>query len=316
MSKAATAKPAPVKQTWVEKPKIVLSIEDAGKTVDAIKRAQTIGHILMMVLTYAFILFLALVMVFPFYWMIITSLKQRTEIVATTQTFFPTVVMWSNYTYVFQVFDFGIYMGNTIVVAIFSTLGTLLTTIFAAFAFARLKFKGRESLFMVFLMTMMIPTQVMVVPQYIILKKLNLDDTLLSMMLPWMFGYAFFIFLIVQYMRGIPKELDEAAEIDGCGRIGILFRILVPVVQPAIVSASIFAFYWIWQDFFQPLIFVGSPENYTIPLALKMYTDPNSFSNYGGLFAMSVVSLLPVILVFVFFQKYLVEGIATDGIKG
>lgn len=122
--------------------------------------------------------------------------------------------------------------------------------------------------------------------------------------------------MIVQYMRGIPKELDEAAMIDGCSKIGILFKILVPVVQPAIVSAAIFAFYWIWQDFFQPLIFVGSPKNYTIPLALNMYTDPNSYNNYGGLFAMSVISLLPVILVFIKFQKYLVEGIATDGIKG
>ena len=117
-------------------------------------------------------------------------------------------------------------------------------------------------------------------------------------------------------MRGVPKELDEAAQIDGCSKIGILFRILVPVVKPAIVSASIFAFYWIWQDFFQPLIFVGSPKNFTIPLALNMYTDPNSFNNYGGLFAMSVVSLIPVIIVFIVFQKYLVEGIATDGIKG
>lgn len=136
------------------------------------------------------------------------------------------------------------------------------------------------------------------------------------MILPWAFGGAFFVFLIVQYMRGIPKELDEAAMIDGCSKIGILFKFLVPVVQPAIVSAAIFTFYCIWQDFFQPLIFVGSPKNYTISLALNMYTDPNSYNNYGGLFAMSVISLLPVILVFIKFQKYLVEGIATDGIKG
>ena len=122
----------------------------------------------------------------------------------------------------------------------------------------------------VLIMTMMIPNQVMVVPQYIILRALHLNDTLAAMVLPWCFGYAFFIFLIVQYMRGVPKELDEAAQIDGCSKIGILFRILAPVVQPAIVSASIFAFYWIWQDFFQPLIFVGSPKNFTIPLALNM----------------------------------------------
>ena len=166
------------------------------------------------------------------------------------------------------------------------------------------------------MMTMMIPPQVMVVPQYIILKKLGLIDTRVALILPWFFGGAFFIFLMVQFFRGIPIELDEAAEIDGCGKIAILFRVLVPVVKPAIVTSSIFAFYWIWQDFFQPLIFVSSPKNYTIPLALKLYTDPNSYNNYGGLFAMSVVSLLPVIIVFILFQKYIVEGIATDGIKG
>ena len=117
-------------------------------------------------------------------------------------------------------------------------------------------------------------------------------------------------------MRGIPRDLDEAAMLDGCSKPGILFKIMIPIVKPAIVTAAIFAFYWIWQDFFQPLIFVSSPKNYTIPLALKLYTDPNSYNNYGGLFAMSVISLLPVIIVFIAFQKYIVEGIATDGIKG
>ena len=104
--------------------------------------------------------------------------------------------------------------------------------------------------------------------------------------------------------------------LDGGSKAGILFKIMIPIVKPAIVTASIFAFYWIWQDFFQPLIFVSSPDNYTIPLALNLYLDPNSYNNYGGLFAMSVVSLLPVIIVFILFQKYIVEGIATDGIKG
>lgn len=114
----------------------------------------------------------------------------------------------------------------------------------------------------------------------------------------------------------IPRELDEAAEIDGCGKIGILFQILVPVVKPAIITSSIFSFYWIWQDFFQPLIFMNSAQKFTIPLALNMYLDPNSYNNYGGLFAMSVISLLPVIIFFIIFQRYLVDGIAMDGIKG
>ena len=205
---------------------------------------------------------------------------------------------------------------NSVIVTVVSVAGTIFCSLLAAYAVSRLKFKGANFWFGCIVMTMMIPLQVMVVPQYIILKKLGLSDTLVSMTLPWVFGYGFFIFLIAQYMRGIPRDLDEAAMLDGCSKPGILFKIMIPIVKPAIVTAAIFAFYWIWQDFFQPLIFVSSPKNYTIPLALKLYTDPNSYNNYGGLFAMSVLSLLPVIIVFILFQKYIVEGIATDGIKG
>ena len=142
---------------------IVLSLKEAGKTADAIRSTEKVTRIISTVLVYLFILVLALTVLFPFYWMIITSLKQRTEIVSSVQTFFPNIVMWSNYAYVFQVFDFGTYMVNTIIVAAVSTAGTLITTIFAAFAFARLNFKGRETLFMIFLMTMMIPGEMMVI---------------------------------------------------------------------------------------------------------------------------------------------------------
>ena len=121
---------------------------------------------------------------------------------------------------------------------------------------------------------------------------------------------------MVQFFQGIPKELDEAAEIDGCGKIQTLVRVLIPIVRPAIITSSIFAFYRIWQDFFQPLIFMSSSTKYTIPLALNMYLDPNSYNNYGGLFAMSVVSLIPIVVFFIIFQRYLVDGIAMDGIKG
>ena len=146
---------------------LVLSITESSKTVDQIKAAEKVGRIILTIFTYAFILALALIVIFPFYWMIITSLKTYAEITQENQTFFPSVVMWSNYVYVFQHFNFFTYMKNTIVVAIFSTIGTLLTTVFAAFAFARLKFKGREALFMVFLATMMSPGEMMVISNYI-----------------------------------------------------------------------------------------------------------------------------------------------------
>lgn len=205
---------------------------------------------------------------------------------------------------------------NSVAVTVVGMAGCVFISLLAAYAFTRVRFRGSGFWFGCVMVTMMIPPQVMVVPQYIILKRLGLIDTLTALTLPWFFGGAFFIFLLVQSFRGVPKDLDEAARIDGCGTIGILFKILVPVVKPSIVTASIFAFYWIWQVFFQPLIFMSSTEKFTIPLALNMYLDPNSYNNYGGLFAMSVLSLLPVVLFFIIFQRYLVDGIAMDGIKG
>ena len=263
---------------------------------------------------------LGFIMIYPLLWLLMSSFKSNDTMFHNAFSLIPE--KWDiiqNYASGFKGIagiSFWTFFKNSAIVTVASVAGAIFSSLLAAYAVSRVEFKGANFWFGCIVMTMMIPSQVMVVPQYIILKKVGLSDTLVSMTLPWIFGYAFFIFLIVQYMRGIPRDLDEAAMLDGCSKIGVLFKILVPVVQPSIVTASIFAFYWIWQDFFQPLIFVSNPKNFTIPLALKLYTDPNSYNNYGGLFAMSVISLLPVILIFIKFQKYLVEGIATDGIKG
>lgn len=260
---------------------------------------------------------LGFIMVYPLLWLLMSSFKSNDTMFRNAWSLIPE--KWAAVTNYLSGFEgvagipFWRFFANS---AIVTVVGSIFCSLLAAYALSRLKFMGSGFWFGCVVMTMMIPSQVMVVPQYIILKHLGLSDTLVSMTLPWVFGHGFFIFLIAQYMRGIPRDLDEAAMLDGCSKAGILFKIMIPIVKPAIVTASIFAFYWIWQDFFQPLIFVSSPENYTIPLALNLYLDPNSYNNYGGLFAMSVVSLLPVIVVFILFQKYIVEGIATDGIKG
>lgn len=259
-------------------------------------------------------------MIYPLLWLLASSFKSNETMFLDTYSLIPKV--WDgqkNYRSGFAGVGgvtFAAFFMNSLTVTVIGTGGCVLTSLLAAYALSRIKFKFSGLWFGCVMMTMMIPPQVMVVPQYIILKKLNLIDTRTALILPWFFGGAFFIFLMVQFFRGIPRELDEAAEIDGCGKIGILFRILVPVVKPAIITSSIFAFYWIWQDFFQPLIFMNSASKFTIPLALNMYLDPNSYNNYGGLFAMSVISLLPVIIFFIIFQRYLVDGIAMDGIKG
>ena len=315
------------KPTLIEKPKIVLSIEDAGKTVDAIKRSQKIGHIVMMVITYAFILFLALMMVFPFYWMIITSLKQRTEIIATTQTFFPSVVMWSNYVYVFQVFDFGTYMTNTIVVAIFSTLGTLLTTIFAAFAFARLKFKGREPLFMLFLMTMMIPGEMMVISNFVTVASFGwigtgqtLMDAYAAMIVPFWIS-VFYIYLLRQNFKQIPNELYLAAKVDGKSDWSFLWKVMVPLAAPTLISITILKFMGTWNSYVWPELVTSVDEYKLISNGLRggHFVDNSSgasITEYGYQMAATVLVTVPLFLLFVFFRKYIMRGVGRAGIKG
>ena len=211
---------------------------------------------------------LGLLMIYPLLWLVASSFKSNDTMFHDAYSLIPRV--WdvaANYKSGMEGVggvSFMTFLGNTVFVTVIGMVGCVLISLLAAYAFTRLKFKGSGFWFGCVMMTMMIPPQVMVVPQYIILKKLGLIDTRVSLILPWFFGGAFFIFLMVQFFRGIPKELDEAAEIDGCGKIATLFRVLVPVVKPSIVTASIFAFYWIWQDFFQPLIFMSSTSKFTI----------------------------------------------------
>lgn len=269
---------------------------------------------------HALVMAIGFIMVYPLIWLFASSLKSNDTMFLNTYSLIPIKLdaavnylgTWKGVAGV----SLLTFLGNSAFVTIVGTIGCVFTSILAAYAFTRVHFRFSRFWFSCVLVTMMIPTQVMVVPQYIILKKMNLIDTRIALILPWFFGGGFFIFLLVQSLKAIPRELDEAAQIDGCGHFRILFNILVPVLKPSIVTASIFSFYWIWQDFFQPLIFMSTTSKFTLPLALNMYLDPNSYNNYGSLFAMSVISLLPILLFFIFFQKYLVDGIAMDGIKG
>ena len=259
-------------------------------------------------------------MIYPMLWLLASSFKSNDTMFTNTYSLIPEVFdAATNYKSAWEgVAGVAVlrFLGNTVLVTAAAMIGCVFISLLAAYAFTRIRFWGGGFWFSCVMVTLMIPSQVMVVPQYIILKKMNLIDTRIALVLPWFFGTAFFIFMLVQFFRGIPMELDEAAEIDGCGKIQILFRILVPVVKPALMTASIFAFYWIWQDFFQPLIFMNTTDRFTLSLALNLFLDPNTYNNYGALFAMSLLSLLPTLVIFIIFQRYLVEGIAMDGIKG
>lgn len=260
------------------------------------------------------------IMIYPLLWLVSSSFKSNDTIFVDPFSLIPK--SWGvldNYVSGWQGIggvSFSTFILNSLIVTAAATVCGVFVSLLAAYVFSRIDFALSNFWFGCVIVTLMIPSQVMVVPQYIILKKLNLIDTRAALIIPWAFGSAFFIFLMTQFLRGIPKELDEAAEIDGCGKIGILFRILFPIVKPTVVTCSIFSFYWIWQDFFQPLIFMRTTKKFTVSLALNMFLDPNAYNNYGGLFAMSFVSLLPIIVFFIIFQKYIVDGIAMDGIKG
>ena len=307
---------------------ISLSIKEAGKTVEMIKKTEKVVKVITTVLTYVFIVALALLVVFPFYWMIITSLKNLDEITGAStlgkQTFFPQIVMWSNYVYVFQRFDFSTYMANTIVVAIFSTAGTLITTIFAAFAFARLQFKGRETVFMIFLMTMMIPGEMMVISNYITVSSFGWinDQTLfeayLCMIVPFLVS-VFHIYLLRQNMKQIPNELYLAAKVDGKSDWSFLWKVMVPLCSPTIISITILKFMGTWNSYVWPNLVCGDVSYQLISNGLRGSTFTNAdtgITEYGYRMAATVLVTVPLFLLFIFFRKYIMKGVGRAGIKG
>lgn len=258
-----------------------------------------------------------IIMLYPLLWMLVSSLRPN-DVIFREAGLWLTSFEISNYTEGWNALQspFGHYMMNSMIVVIGSIIGNLVSCSMAAYAFARLKFRRRNLLFAIMLMTIMLPIHVIIVPQYIIFSELGWVNTFIPLVLPKLLATdAFFVFLMVQFIRGLPKELDEAARIDGCGHVRIFTRIILPLMMPALATTTIFTFIWTWNDFFSQLIYLTDPEMYTVPVALRSFVDSTATSSWGSMFAMSIVSLLPVFLVFLFGQKYLVKGIATTGIK-
>ncbi|WP_407938732.1 carbohydrate ABC transporter permease [Occultella glacieicola] len=258
-----------------------------------------------------------LVMLYPLLWMVSSSLKPN-DLIFRDPSLLPAAWDLTNYTIGWNALahPFTHYLANSAVVVAGAVLGNLVSCSMAAYAFARLNFTGRRLWFAIMLMSIMLPIHVVIVPQYVLFSELDWINTFLPLIVPkFLATDAFFIFLMVQFFRGIPKELDEAARLDGCGHIRIYARIMMPLSLPALATTAIFTFIWTWNDFFGQLIFLTSPDMYTVPVALRTFVDSTGSSNWGALFAMSIVSLIPVFVVFLFGQKYLVKGIATTGIK-
>ncbi len=261
----------------------------------------------------------SLFMIYPLIWLIGSSFKPREEVFRRSTALLPENPTLANYVEGWAGFGgvtFTTFFINSFIIAGIGTIVAVFASALVAYGFARLRFAGKNFWFTCMLLTLMLPTQVQIIPQYIIFNKLDWINTFYPLLIPRFFGQAFFIFMMIQFIRGIPHELDEAAEIDGASKFGIFWRIIVPLLVPAMITSAIFSFYWTWDDFFGPLLYLSDPNRYTVALALKNFADASGATNWGAIFAMSVLSLVPVFALFILFQRYIVEGISTSGLKG
>lgn len=259
----------------------------------------------------------ALVMLYPVIWMVVSSLRPGNEIFRDPGILVKDLQI-ENYKAGWNALSepFTRYLLNSAVVVLGAILGNLVSCSMAAYAFARLEFSGKKLWFAIMLLSIMLPIHVVIVPQYILFSQAGWINTFLPLVVPKLLATdAFFVFLMVQFIRGIPRELDEAARIDGCGRGGIFLRVILPLMVPALATTTIFTFIWTWNDFFSQLIYLTDPKMYTVPVALRSFVDATSSTSWGSMFAMSVVSLVPVFLAFLLGQRFLIKGIATTGIK-
>lgn len=250
----------------------------------------------------------------PFLWMVSASLQMDKDVFRFPFRWIPKDPRWSNYLEIWEKIPFLTFIANTTKVTLTVTVLQILTSSLAAYAFARLEFKGRDVLFLGYVGTYAIPWQVYMVPQFIMMRKLGLNDTLLALIL-LQFVTAFGVFLMRQFFIGIPKELSDAARIDGLNEYGIYARIMMPLSKPAIATLTIFSFVTAWNDFMGPLIYLSSEKVKTIQLGLRMFIAQFS-ADYALIMAASIVSLVPIIIVFLALQSFFIEGVAATGVKG
>ena len=277
----------------------------------SIHRNRVIGKVLI----YALLILITAIMIIPFLWMLSASIKTNTEVFKITPfQFIPDVPQWSNYQEIWTKIPLAKFIGNTVFLTIVVTLLQMLTSSFAAYAFAKLEFKNRNALFLAYIATIAMPWQVYMVPQFIMMRGMGLNDKLLAMICLQAFS-AFGVFLMKQFYEGIPDSLCEAARIDGMSEYKIYSTIMLPLSKPALSTLVIFTFVNTWNDYLGPLIYLKSEAKKTIQLGLKMFIGQYA-AEYGLIMARSIITLIPVLIVFLALQKYFVEGVASTGIKG
>lgn len=265
--------------------------------------------------TYTIFILFAFITVLPFLWMVSTAFKYEQDVFRFPIEWIPRSVRWENFTDVFEKIPYITYYGNSLKLAVIITIFTVLTSILAAYAFSKLRFRGRNKLFLAYLATLMVPWQVIMIPQFMIITKMNLADSHWALILTQSFS-PFGVFLLRQYFMGIPNEYSEAAKMDGCSHLKICFKIIVPMAKPGIMTLIIFTFMGTWNDYLAPLIFLNSDNLRTLQLGLKYFQAEHSTS-FALLMAGTLLALIPVVLVYVVAQKQIIKGLANaGGIKG
>ena len=289
----------------------VATTKDVSGPVESTSRG---GRLVATALLYVAVTIGALVMVMPFVWMLLGSVKDIGQLYKVPPNWIPDPFVFQNYTNAWTSVPFATGYMNSAIITVTVVLANLLTCSMAAYAFARIEFPFRKTLFILFLATLMVPEQVTIIPLYIIIKNLGLIDTLLSLIIPYALFNAFGVFLLRQFIKSLPVDLEEAAIVDGANRWTIYWRIIMPLIRPALAAFGIFTFLFQWNNFFRPLIFLNSIENYTVPLAINFFRGQYA-TDFALLMAGSAISIVPVLIVYIIGQRHIIEGIATTGLK-
>lgn len=270
--------------------------------------------VLRRVLLYIVLILIAVIMVVPFFWMLSTSLKTQYDAVKIPPVWIPDPPQWENYVKLFTEQPMFQFMLNTIKIVFFVVLGQLFFSSLAAYSFARISFKGRNVVFFFYIATLMVPGQVTMIPTYLMFAKAGLTDNHLALILPAFFS-AFGVFLLRQFFMSLPRELEEAAEIDGCNPFMTYWRIMLPLVVPAMLTLGVFTLMNTWNDYMGPLIYLSSPEKYTMTLGIAYFKGVYT-TQWNLVMAGSIVSVMPILIAYLCAQKYFIEGIAFSGVKG
>jgi multiple sugar transport system permease protein len=278
-----------------------------------LKAKRRIGQITFHTFIQIMLILVGLLYIFPLFWMFATALKSPSDFL--NSGLLPKVANWGNFLTAIQAIPFFRYTGNTVFVDLVATIGTVLSSTIVAYSFARLRWPGRNILFIILLGTLMLPSQVLQVQNFILFNKLGWVNTYLHLTVPFFFNAgAFNIFLLRQFFRGVPMELTEAARIDGCSEFTICYKIIMPLCKPIIAAIAVFAFMNSWNDFFNPLIYLNDPDKFTLALGLRAFQQQHG-TQWNYMMAVSLLSMIPTLVLFFSFQKYFVEGITMGGVK-